>query len=614
MTDDRYTRRTFLRHAGAGAGLLTLSAIAPPQASARRGRRRPTVAVFGGGIAGLTAAHELAERGFDVTVYERRAWGGKARSTNVPGSARGGRKPLPGEHGARIVFGFEQNLPDTFRRIPFGSNRDGVFDNLVAAPEWVFARDRGRRNLSLPLGAADPRPYTPEKIADLLIGLLLQTNLPPDAVAYFAQRMVVFLSSCDARRYGQWENTTWTDFTAADRFPDDYRKIIVTTTSEFYQASTAERTSALFPAHALEWLIYNELGFGANGPPIRILDRPTNEALIDPWLTELNRLGVRLLNQHELTGFDLSHGRIRSARVHTPRGSSTIHADWYVCALPVERARRLWTPAILAADPSLERMWNLDTAWMNGLKFYLRENRPLANGHLYCTDSPWLIGSINQAQFWPVDFAATYGDGRAHDCLSVVISKWTAPGVLYGKPAQDCTPAEIAHEAWEQIKLHVNKPGQPPQLTDDLILTWSIDPGMIRRGDRLISDDPLVLPIVSQRADRPDVTTAVPNLLLAGDYLKSNWEVANMETASYNARRAVNALLDKAGSTVSPAAAIEPYRPPEWEPLKQIDEQRYAAGQPNIFDVNLTEDALKELLNRPATSLTGLLERVAASI
>jgi glycine/D-amino acid oxidase-like deaminating enzyme len=31
-----------------------------------------TVAVFGGGVAGLSAAHELAERGFQVHVYERK--------------------------------------------------------------------------------------------------------------------------------------------------------------------------------------------------------------------------------------------------------------------------------------------------------------------------------------------------------------------------------------------------------------------------------------------------------------------------------------------------------------------------------------------------------------
>jgi len=97
------TRRRFVRDAGiatlAAGDLLTGPAYG---AARRKRRRRPSVAVFGGGIAGLTAAHELADRGFDVTVYERREWGGKARSTEVAGSAAGGRRPLPGEHGFRI--------------------------------------------------------------------------------------------------------------------------------------------------------------------------------------------------------------------------------------------------------------------------------------------------------------------------------------------------------------------------------------------------------------------------------------------------------------------------------------------------------------------------------
>ena len=37
-------------------------------------------------MAGLTVAHELIERGFDVSVFEARALGGKARSFGVPGT------------------------------------------------------------------------------------------------------------------------------------------------------------------------------------------------------------------------------------------------------------------------------------------------------------------------------------------------------------------------------------------------------------------------------------------------------------------------------------------------------------------------------------------------
>jgi hypothetical protein len=57
-----------------------------------------------------------------------------------------------------------------------------------------------------------------------------------------------------------------------------------------------------------------------------------------------------------------------------------------------------------------------------------------------------------------------------------------------------------------------------------------------------------------------------------------------MESASFNARRAVNAILDRSGSTESPAPAIGLYRPPEWEALKRVDAVREASGQPNLFD------------------------------
>ena len=83
----------------------------------------PKVIILGGGIAGLSAAHELIERNFDVEIYERREfYGGKAASYRVAPTptlgAAGGRglrtkllsnedaSGLPGEHGFRFVPGW----------------------------------------------------------------------------------------------------------------------------------------------------------------------------------------------------------------------------------------------------------------------------------------------------------------------------------------------------------------------------------------------------------------------------------------------------------------------------------------------------------------------------
>ncbi|MGO4424686.1 FAD-dependent oxidoreductase, partial [Streptomyces sp. MCAF7] len=131
MENDSRTRRQFLATAGTTGGALALgTTMALPASAAPKAAR--TVAVLGGGVSGLSAAQELAERGFSVTVYERnRILGGKARSMDVPGTGSGGRRALPGEHGFRFFPGFYRNLPDTLRRIPFPGNAGGCRDNLV---------------------------------------------------------------------------------------------------------------------------------------------------------------------------------------------------------------------------------------------------------------------------------------------------------------------------------------------------------------------------------------------------------------------------------------------------------------------------------------------------
>ena len=89
------------------------------------------VAILGGGVGGMTAAHELIERGFEVAIYEMREIpGGKARSIHVPNTSANGNKPLPGEHGFRFFPGFYKHVPDTMKRIPCGDKKR-VFESTA---------------------------------------------------------------------------------------------------------------------------------------------------------------------------------------------------------------------------------------------------------------------------------------------------------------------------------------------------------------------------------------------------------------------------------------------------------------------------------------------------
>jgi uncharacterized protein with NAD-binding domain and iron-sulfur cluster len=521
------------------------------------------VAVLGGGVAGLTAAHELSERGLEVVVLEARDIpGGKARSLPVPGSAVGDRKDLPAEHGFRFFPGFYQHLPDTMRRIPDG--RGTVVDNLTGATRILLAQAGGRNELVT--GA-----HLPESLEDLavlsrfLFEVMTTLGIPPHEHAVLIERILTLLTSCDERRFEQWELQSWWEFVGAERRSEPFRKFLAEGLTRTLVAARAREISARTGGLILAQIVFDLTRAG--GRADRVLDAPTNEAWIDPWVAHLRGRGVDLRLDTPVQGLTVQGGRISG--VTTPAG--TVTADHYVAALPVEVMRTLAGPPLRALDPALARLDRLVTRWMNGVLFYLDRDVPLAHGHAIYIDSEWALTSISQAQFWKEIDLARYGDGRVKGILSVDVSDWDTPGRRTGKVAMRCTKEEIRAEVWGQLEDHLE------ELIDERhVLAWFLDPAITFPNPTGAANlEPLLINTAGSWNDRPGVTTRIPNLLLAADYVRTNTDLATMEGANEAARRAVNAILERTGSS---AARCKVYTPPEpgvLRPARALDRLRW---------------------------------------
>src|SRR5215212_4881768 len=417
------------------------------------------VAVLGGGVAGLTAAHELAERGFEVTVYEARdRLGGKARSLPVPGSGTDGRRDLPAEHGFRFFPGFYKHVPDSMQRI-------GVAGRLVGAERVMLAQADGRNEL---ITAA----HLPESLEDFklvarfLFEAATSLGVPPQDTAFFLERLLTLLTSCDERRLGQWELQSWWAYVDADHRSKAFQKFLADGLTRTLVAARAREMSARTGGAILLQLIFDLTRAG--GRADRVLDGATSDVWIDPWVAHLEGLGVEIRRGMPVEGIQSAAGRITGATV----GGAAVTADHYVAAVPVEIMRTLAGPGLRAAEPRLRRLDRLVTRWMNGVMFYLERDVALVDGHALYIDSDWALTSISQRQFWHgYDFGGV-GDGRVGGILSVDVSDWAQPSRRLGKIAMQCSHDEVLAEVWAQLKDHLE------DLDDGNVVRAFLDPAI----------------------------------------------------------------------------------------------------------------------------------------
>jgi len=539
---------------------------------------KPSVAIVGGGVGGLSAAHELAERGFAVTIYEQRSvFGGKARSLSVAGTGTDGRADLPGEHGFRFFPGFYKHVTDTMRRIPFGSAGATCHDNLVQATRILLARN----------GKLDPLWVArfPETLDDFRTGffaLFDKLDLPEHEIAFFVTRLLALATSCDGRFRDEYENITFWKFIDAAARSENYRRYLGQGMTRSLVAMRAEDSSTRTVGRILLQLFYGILIRG------RVFDRllagPTNDVWIDPWRAHLSRLGVTMVPNAAARSLNVNGKRIASVSIERNGQLEAVNADFYVAAVPVEVMQRLSTPELVRSAPSLARLNELRTEWMNGIQFYLRTDAPLADGHAVYLDSNWALTSISQRQFWHGYDLSKYGNGQVGGILSVDISNWSTPGNVNGRPAMGAmSREEIKDEVWAQLKAALNG-GHHTRLDDANLVGWFLDPDISLPNPGTVTNaEPLLINHVGSLAARPEAFTEVPNLFLASDYVRTHTDLATMEGANEAARRATNAILAVSGMNANPCGLWEFDIPLVMRHAQVIDELHFRMGLPNMF-------------------------------
>ena len=537
----------------------------------------PKVVIMGGGVAGLSAAHELINREFDVEVYEKAAtFGGKAQSYSKPNSGNPPLKDLPGEHGFRFFPGFYQHVTDTMKRIPFPNNANGVFDNLVSASQTAIAQE------GKPLYVF--ANHLPSSIQDWTLALQDWFGAPVLGltswdVGYFVSRMLKIMSMCDKRRLKELETIPWWDFIDAKNRPPAYQNLLARGLTRSLVAMRAEEGDSRTIGFILIQMMMSMTSQAATMD--RVLNAPTNEAWISPWVGYLrDGKGVKLCNNAEVQKVNFNGSNITGIDIKWQNGSvSTVSGDYYLAAFPVEVAQqKLASGPLGASAPSLKRILKLKYEWMNGLQFYLSRNVPMCHGHLILANSSWAVTAISQPQFWSTINMAQYGNGTIRGLISVDISDWTSPGTkTTPKPANQCTEAEIVAETWQQVQDHMIATNSQLNLSD--LKDHFLDPS-IEFTPVVTNTQPLLVNIAGSWKNRPAAGTEIPNLFLASDYVQTNTDLATMEGANEAARRAVNEIIRVSGSNANPCDVWKFAEPAIFEPLKEIDEAFFNLGLP----------------------------------